>query len=114
MEIKPYSLARHILIDSHDTLFSVNGWEGRVRTNPVISLQFDNSGKVARVKVYRKSGYETFDRKYLVSWQSRWTAYDKRLASLKKDELTTPIILKLIFINEPKGPKGPKDTPDQH
>ena len=112
MEIKPYSLARHILIDSKDTLFTVSGWEGRVHTNPIVSLRFDHTGKVARIQVYRKSGYGEFDRKYLMSWLSRWTAYDKRLASLKKGEFTDPILIKLIFINEPKQGEKKKKNPD--
>lgn len=107
MEIRPYPLFRHIVLDSNDTFFSVTGFTGSIRTNPVITLQFDRNGKAAHIKIYRNTGYPEFDRKYLRSWLSRWTANDKRLAKLKENEMTDPIVFTLIFIPEPEKKTTP-------
>ncbi len=100
MEIKPYSLARHIIIDSKDRLFGLNSWNGRIKRNPVVSLRFDKYGRVAQQRVIRDSGYVEFDRRYLVSWLARWTARDKRLAELGAKEMTNAIVIKIAFIEE--------------
>jgi len=100
MVIKPYPLLRHIVRDSGDTIFSLGG-TGGVQRNPIVAVQFDRRGKVARVEILRTSGLTTLDEKYLASWMARWTAVDSRLAKLKDGEFTNPIVFRLIFVPEP-------------
>jgi len=106
MELRPYSLQRHILWDSHDVMFSQQlnhgRWEGRVQHNPIVSMRFDRHGRVGEVRIIRPSGYAPLDQLYLQSWMARWTAADKRLEQLSADELTSPIQMKIVFIDEPK------------
>lgn len=105
MIIRPYSLFRHIVRDSGDTLFSLTGTSG-VSTNPIVAIQFDRTGKVGRVEILRRSGFAALDEKYLSSWMARWTAVDPRLAKLEADELTNPIVFRLLFIEEVERPSG--------
>lgn len=101
VEVRPYSLYRHIRFDSNDLQFDMR-WSGRMRQNPVVSLRFDRDGRVASVSVARYSGYAYFDLHYLKTWLSRWTARDPRLAQLAPGQMTYPITLTLVFIPEPK------------
>lgn len=109
VEILPYSLYRHIIVDSKDRMFAVR-WDGMIKRNPIVSLQFDRMGKVRHVTLLRNTGYKTFDDMYLSTWLSRWTAKGKSLQTLKKDELCEPIIFKLLFIDEPE-PNKQNDKP---
>jgi len=107
MELQPYSLQRHIMLDSRDVLFSQQlnrgRWEGRVMRNPIVSMRFDRYGRVGDVRLIRPSGFAPLDQRYLMSWIARWTAVDKRLEQLGVDELTSPIEMKIVFIDEPKA-----------
>lgn len=113
MELKPFSLYRHITWDSRDIMFAQQlnrgRWEGRVVRNPIVSMRFDRHGRVGEVKIIRPSGFAPLDQLYLKSWISRWTATDKRLAELRPDELTNAIQIKIVFIDEP-APKAPADS----
>jgi hypothetical protein len=112
MELRPYSLYKHITWDSKDVMFAQQlnrgNWEGRVERNPIVSMRFDRHGRVGDVKIIRPSGFAPLDQLYLKSWMSRWTAADKRLADLGPEELTNPIQMKIIFIDEP----APKQAAD--
>lgn len=107
MELRPYSLQRHILWDSHDVMFAQQlnrgRWEGRVVRNPIVSMRFDRHGRVGEVKLIRPSGFAPLDDLYLKSWIARWTAVDKRLTELGPEELTSPIQMKIVFIDEPEA-----------
>ncbi len=100
LEVKPYSLYRHVVIDSGDTMFAINSsQDASINSNPVVSMCFDRFGKAQNIRIWRKSGYRAFDDGYLVSWLSRWRASGSPLQNLEKDECTEPIMLTLIFIN---------------
>ncbi|GEM_PF-6250076 len=118
MELRPYSLYRHITWDSHDIMFAQQlnrgRWEGRVLRNPIVSMRFDRHGRVGEVRIIRPSGYAPLDQLYLKSWIARWTAADERLAKLGPDELTNPIQMKIIFIDEPRPmPADDKANPNK-
>ncbi len=107
LEIKPYSLARHINKDSQDTYFQIAAnwnWIGKIKRNPTAVFQFDRNGNVAHLKIYPSSGtgYQVFDKKYLRTWLARWTASGPKLRTLKEGEVTNPIPFTLLFIKEPK------------
>lgn len=107
MELHPYSLQRHILLDSRDFMFSQQlnrgRWEGRVRRNPIVSMRFGRDGRVGEIRLIRLSGFAPLDQTYLTSWIARWKAVDKRLAQLGPGELTSPILMKIVFIDEPEA-----------
>ncbi len=118
MELRPYSLYRHISWDSRDVMFAQQlnrgRWEGRVLRNPIVSMRFDRHGRVGEVRIIRPSGYAPLDQLYLKSWIARWTAADDRLAKLGPDELTNPIQMKIIFIDEPEAkPTADKANPNK-
>ncbi|MFG0328524.1 MAG: hypothetical protein ACF8PN_01385 [Phycisphaerales bacterium] len=101
LEVRPYNLFRHIVVDSQDRLFA-REFGGVVSQNPIVTIRFNRFGKAGEVVIIRPSGYEDFDRRYLKSWMARWSARGAELAPLGKDELTPPMRFKLIFIEEPE------------
>ena len=101
VEIHPYSLYRHIVVDSEDLRFAMN-WTNRVARNPIVELSFDRTGRVPRLEVLRESGHRALDKQYLSSWLSRWTASGEKLRELKPDQVTKPIMIRLVFIEEPE------------
>lgn len=105
LELRPYSLYRHITWDSHDVMFAQQlnrgRWDGRVVRNPIVSMRFDRHGRVGEARIIRPSGYAPLDQMYLKSWIARWTAAGEGLTQLKLDELTAPIQMKIVFIDEP-------------
>lgn len=107
VELRPYSLYRHVRFDSNDLQFDMR-WVGRMKQNPVVSLRFDRDGRVASVSIDRYSGYTYFDQNYLKTWLSRWTARDPRLAQLAPGQMTYPITLTLVFIPEPPPEGSPE------
>ncbi|MFW5653585.1 MAG: hypothetical protein ACOC0P_06025, partial [Planctomycetota bacterium] len=100
VEIRPYALYRHIVIDARDTLFGLR-WDNAVLTNPVVSLRFDRRGRVRAIQVLRPTGYDAFDQRYLVSWMTRWTAAGAEIRQLGPRDLSAPFVIKLMFIPEP-------------
>ncbi len=110
LEIRPYSLRRHIEWDLKDILFSQQlnrgRWEGRVLRNPVVSLRFDRFGRAGDVRIIRPSGFRPLDEMYLTTWMARWTATGSRLGELGPNELTEALKIKIVFIAEPSAAEG--------
>lgn len=104
LEIQPYSLYKHILVDSGDRMLTMH-WASSIKHNAVVSLRFDSRGVAGEVNVLRETGYQSFDRLYLRNWLARWTATGEELKQLKPDQLCEPIIFKLIFVREPEARK---------
>ena len=106
LEIRPFSLERHIQWDSLDVLFGQRlnrgRWEGRIVRNPIVSIRFDRHGRVGEVKIIRPSGFKPLDEQYLAAWMARWTAAGARLNELAPGQLTNPIQFRLMFIDEPR------------
>ena len=50
---------------------------------------------------------------YLKSWIARWTAAGERLAQLKAEELTAPIQMKIVFIEEPPPKTDKSGDPNE-
>lgn len=117
LELRPYSLYRHISWDSHDVMFAQQlnrgRWEGRVVRNPIVSMRFDRHGRVGEARIIRPSGYGPLDQMYLKSWIARWTAAGERLAQLKAEELTAPIQMKIVFIDEPPPKTDKSGDPNE-
>jgi len=99
IEVHPYALYRHIIVDSNDRLFLLH-WNERVTHNPIASIRFNRLGKARQVNILKYSGYSPLDKNYLVSWLSRWTASGKAIDELGPNELTEPFLFKIVFINE--------------
>ncbi len=99
LEIRPFSLHRHLVEDFGDYQLGLRP-ASAVRRNPIVRLRFDRSGKAAEVVIVRGTENVQFDRLYLPTWMARWTARGPKLAELGPGEMTGAFEFTIIFVAE--------------